>query len=71
MLRAALTKIRMTGLLKTLEEIFVRVPAVATRIAASPGAQLLSTRALLALANVRVTSATATKTCRSVDLFDA
>ena len=38
----ALTKVRIAGFLEAVEELLVGVPAVATGVAASPGAQLLT-----------------------------
>ena len=52
----ALTKVRVAGLLEAVEELLVGVPAVATGVAASPGAQLLTWATgtgLLALATAR------------------
>ena len=57
MLRATLTEFRIAGLLEAVEELLVGMPAVASGIAAFPGAQLFTLRALLALAAIRITLA--------------
>ena len=63
---AALTEVRIAGLLVALEEVFVGVPAVATGVAAFPGAKLLSLRTLAMLAVASVTPAPATIIDRGV-----
>ena len=58
MFGTALTKVRVAGLLEAVEELLVSVPAVATGVTASPGAQLLTWATgtgLLALATARLT----------------
>jgi hypothetical protein len=68
---AALTEVRIAGLLEALEEVLVGVPAVAAGVAAFPGAQLLSLRTLAKLAVASVTPASATKISRDVAAFAA
>ena len=63
---AALTEVRIAGLLEALKEVPVGVPAVATGVAAFPGAQLLSLRTLSMLAVASVTPAPTTKVSRGV-----
>jgi hypothetical protein len=46
-LSAALAKQRVARLLETLEQVLVRVPALASLVVATPGAQLLGLRARL------------------------
>jgi hypothetical protein len=65
-LGAALTEVRITGLLEAIKKVLVGVPVVATRVAAFPGAQLFSWRTLTMLAIARVAPVSATKICRGV-----
>jgi hypothetical protein len=67
-LSTALTKICIAGLLETLEEVLVRMPAVAARVAAFPGAQLFSLLTLTALAVSCVAFASTPKTRRGIAL---
>jgi hypothetical protein len=57
MLCATLTKLCIAGLLEAIKEFLVGVPAVASGVAAFPGAQLFALRALLTLATICVTPA--------------
>jgi hypothetical protein len=63
---AALTEVRIAGLLEALEKVFLGVPAVTAGVAALPGAQLLSLRTLAMLATAGIAPATATIIGRGV-----
>jgi hypothetical protein len=65
-LSAALTEVRIAGLLEALKEVFVGVPAVTAGVTAFPGAQLLSLRTLARLVVASVAPAPATIIGRGV-----